>query len=133
MAIFEAPLAHEATQFPAVPEASFEWESHGASHFSPENPEAWESSPEAWENPEAWESSPEAWENPEAWESSPEAWENPEAWESSPEAWENPEADRFLGGLARRLGGLARRIAPRIFRSLTSMIPGVGPMVSQVL
>ena len=141
MALFEAPLAHEATQFSSIPEASFEWETHGASHFSPENleawessPEAWESSPEAWENPEAWESSPEAWESsPEAWESSPEAWESsPEAWEN-PEAWETLEADRFLGGLARRLGGLARRMAPRIFRSLAGMIPGVGPMVSQVL
>src|SRR5690242_15289347 len=114
MAIFEAPLAHEAPHLSAAPEASFEWETHSASHFSPENPEAWE-------NQEAWESSPEAWENPEAWESSPEAWENPEAWESSPEAWENPEADRFLPLIPlamKALPSLARMAMPAIRKLL---------------
>src|SRR5690348_1007688 len=142
MAIFEAPLAHEAPHLSAAPEASFEWETHSASHFSPENPEAWEnqeaweSSPEAWENPEAWESSPEAWENPEAWESSPEAWENPEAWESTPEAWENPEADRFLPLIPlamKALPSLARLALPKIRKLLPFGRRIAGRVARQVL
>ncbi|MDM9580117.1 hypothetical protein [Nostoc sp. GT001] len=155
MTLFEAPSAHEATNYShpySNPEFENEWEtSYEATNYShpysnPEFEDEWENNPEShyshpYSNPEF----EDEWENnPESHYSHP--YSNPEfenEWETSHEAthyshpYSNPEfedeGEYFWGGIKKFAtkawkvaAPLAKKLAPKLAGTLVGMIPGVG-------